>query len=258
MGDRCYVYVHCRESDREVVNDTIYGEGCEGEDETGHDEIPGWCGLGFEECNYAATGPRDELLKRGIPFYGSHCAGGDYGAGAFACDGECMMDVETDHDGFPVARVGDDGNVDANSLATVRRYQVLEARAKAAEVGEYVIAGPRRFDDEADEDDRLYWSNEDGWVVFPDATRFTVAERDALEAMPINHDDELGSEWKPLQPPFVLDGTATWEWRGNQEILFVERNLHHEIDRVRDGDTLYRVDEAVWSKDGTELKVTKL
>ena len=51
--------------------------------------------------NYGLTSAREELLKRGVPFFGRHDSGIEYGPAVFACDGKKHVDCDSDHSGMP-------------------------------------------------------------------------------------------------------------------------------------------------------------
>ena len=72
-----------------------------------------------EEANYAHC----STLPTDIPYHGVHGPGGDYGSGAYACDGKDYAEVETGHGGgFVVDWNEATKRPLTRSLRAVRRY----------------------------------------------------------------------------------------------------------------------------------------
>ena len=105
MGDRCALTVTFREHDRGVVEEVLGPW----DQEDSHPNLPGCIVVWFSEMNYGGCNEREELAKRGIPFFGYHCAGDDYGPLAFAACGSRIDEIMADHLGEPVI------NIDANT-----------------------------------------------------------------------------------------------------------------------------------------------
>lgn len=131
MGDRCFLEMTVRRSDTERVLDLlgIYGEPAPDDaDKEGHGHIE------VGEANYGLPDERERIAKLGIPFVGSHESGSSYGPVCFAAaDGE-MIEVAA-LEGEPVCRVrnGPSGaEPDPDVMKTIRRYFLLERRARAA------------------------------------------------------------------------------------------------------------------------------
>lgn len=72
-----------------------------------------------EEANYAHSG----LMPADIPYHGCHGPGDEYGAGAYACDGQEYAEVETGHTGSYVVDWNEARNRPTpRSLRSIRRY----------------------------------------------------------------------------------------------------------------------------------------
>ena len=124
MGDRCAAYVTCRKVDVPKFRE-------EGFDED-WDEDDGLAHLCNEEANYGGTEALTALAKQGIVFFGHHEAGGNYGPCVFASDGKKYAEATSSEvGGEPVARVGEDGQVNAADVHQAARYFGTLARAKA-------------------------------------------------------------------------------------------------------------------------------
>jgi hypothetical protein len=118
MGDRCYFQLTCLAKDAPLFEPLgFYAE--ENDD--------GTCDMIDQERDAADT---DDLPKD-VPYFGYHGNGGDYGSGVFACDGSEFVECESDHDGYPTARVNGDGEVDEETLRVARSYVQVRARAEA-------------------------------------------------------------------------------------------------------------------------------
>ena len=119
MGDRCAMTVTFHERDRELV------EGLLGpwEQEDACADLPGCTTLWIGEVNYAAYDERDELARRGVPFFGHHGAGDDYGPMTFAaCDGD-LDQIDADHDGKPSVRIDEESGLPTpEAPAQARQY----------------------------------------------------------------------------------------------------------------------------------------
>jgi hypothetical protein len=118
MGDRCYFQLTCLAKDAPLFEPLgFYAE--ESDD--------GTVDMIDLERNEADT----DALPKDVPYFGYHCAGGCYGSGVFACDGSEFARCESDHDGYPTARVNGDGEVDEKTLNEARTYVEVRARAEA-------------------------------------------------------------------------------------------------------------------------------
>jgi len=124
MGDRCAAYVTCRQADTAKFNE-------EGFDEE-NDEGDGLVRLCNDQANYGGTEALTALAKQGLVFFGHHEAGGNYGPCVFASDGKKYAEaISSEVGGEPVARVGEDGRVNAADVHNAARYFGTLARAKA-------------------------------------------------------------------------------------------------------------------------------
>jgi hypothetical protein len=86
--------------------------------------------LHYAEMNYGGCALLDALQERGVPFYGDHGDGGEYGAMRFAFDGNKYGEwYEDAHNGYLTVPVLEDGEVEAESLHAVREFLALEKRA---------------------------------------------------------------------------------------------------------------------------------
>ena len=124
MGDRCAAYVTCRQADVPKFKEEGFDEDC--------DEGDGLVHLCNEEANFGGTEALTALAKHGLAFFGHHEAGGNYGPCVFASDGKKYAEaISSEVGGEPVARVGEDGQVNAADVHQAARYFGTLARAKA-------------------------------------------------------------------------------------------------------------------------------
>ena len=133
MGDRCYMQVTCRRQD--IPEFEALGFHVEFE----HSPDSPIVELIDEEANYAHA----DQLPTDIPFTAWHGAGGNYGDGKIACDGNHYAEVSANQDGF-VVRFDDTTNQPTQeSLDGIRHYlavhkavrdlfQILSARPTQA------------------------------------------------------------------------------------------------------------------------------
>lgn len=64
------------------------------------------------------------------------------------------------------------------------RAEAREENERARQERDFIFGGPEFHEDWMDSDDYpdpLYWSNEDGWVKFSGATRFSQEEKEAFD-----------------------------------------------------------------------------
>ncbi|MCK6440438.1 MAG: hypothetical protein L6Q71_09610 [Planctomycetes bacterium] len=93
---------------------------------------PGVVELCYEQLNYAAHDELTEAAGKGIVFYGSHGAGGDYPAGVFASNGKRFMVCNAvDNCAAPVAAIESDGEPCCQELKDALIYWRLRKRAEA-------------------------------------------------------------------------------------------------------------------------------
>lgn len=116
MGDHCYMQVTCRRQDQPTFEELGF--------HLDFEEAPDCpiVELLDEQANHAHHGD----LPTNVPFLASHGAGGNYGDGKIACDGNRYAEVESGHaGGFVVWWTQRSHRPTAHSLATVRRYLTI-------------------------------------------------------------------------------------------------------------------------------------
>ena len=86
MGDRCYLEITLRRSDLDRFGKHLdAAPGAEWYDHLSEEEdCPGVVTASVHEANYAWFDERAEAARAGIPFYGRHDSGGEYGPYCFA------------------------------------------------------------------------------------------------------------------------------------------------------------------------------
>ena len=113
MGDRCWISLEFRASDKDELHDVLGRETCWGasdlfEDE---DEKDGVVIASAGEANWAWADELDVLAATGIPFTGHHTDGSEYEASSFAaCDGQLFY-ASISHSGDIIAVVDFECNV---------------------------------------------------------------------------------------------------------------------------------------------------
>ncbi|TXT46361.1 MAG: hypothetical protein FD140_4497 [Limisphaerales bacterium] len=112
MGDRCYMQVTCRRED--IPEFEALGFHVEFEQSQDSPIVE----LIDEEANYAHA----DLLPTDIPFTATHGAGGNYGDGKIACDGNHYAEVSANQDGFVVSWDEASNQPAQESLARIRDY----------------------------------------------------------------------------------------------------------------------------------------
>ena len=125
MSDCCNVSLVCREQD--VVRFEMLGFEREEWDNPA-------TGVGVamrgEDMNYGATSALKALATEGIPFTGSHGAGGDYGEMLFASAGGESIWVDHLGDDRPAVGVARDGTIDPPAPKWAMTYYRLDAEAE--------------------------------------------------------------------------------------------------------------------------------
>lgn len=99
MGDRCNIMITLRQEDlarfapflEAQPTDVWWDERCE--------EFPGIVTVSLYDVNYALGDARHKAADEGIPFYGNHSAGDEYGAGAFVSWDGIQHEVPLNHAG---------------------------------------------------------------------------------------------------------------------------------------------------------------
>jgi len=113
MGDRCYMSVTCRKDDAHLFEDLGFI------DEQMPDLPPGIVNLVDEEANYAHCGDMPDT----VPYFGTNSNGWDYGAGEFVCDGDEVFEVSISSDGYPFARLEEDGKIVKDDIKEYKEYR---------------------------------------------------------------------------------------------------------------------------------------
>jgi len=112
MGDRVYVRIRIKASDREAFFRAARADGPDFNKETGdpcegafaedcvadESENDGIVMFGFEEVNYAGACDIDIIASRGVIFEGEHDAGDNYGSYCFVSDGREAHQIEQGYD----------------------------------------------------------------------------------------------------------------------------------------------------------------
>ena len=106
MGDRCYLEMTLRRADLTRLAPHVDAPPDEKWwDEEAEEKDSGLVTVTVHEANYAWTDERREAAEAGIPFFGSHGEGGEYGPYAFASlDGD-LLEVPLSHDGDMILAV---------------------------------------------------------------------------------------------------------------------------------------------------------
>jgi hypothetical protein len=120
MGDRCYMSVTCRRSDKDRFEKLGFRVEFEEDKNTPVIEMID------EEANY---GHCDEMPTN-IPYHGTYGAGSNYGPGSIVCDGRDYEDVPASSDGFVLAWNYRVGLPQLKSILRIRRYLKLERRVQ--------------------------------------------------------------------------------------------------------------------------------
>ena len=117
MGDRCYMQITCRRQD--ISEFEALGFHFEFEQTADSPIVE----LIDEEANYAHA----DQLPTEVPFLASHGAGGNYGDGKIACDGNRYAEVGATSDGFVVAWDEQTNAPSQQSLDNIRHYFAVHA-----------------------------------------------------------------------------------------------------------------------------------
>ena len=141
MSDRCYVSITFAARDAEAVENEMGPSERDAEaveNEMGPSERDVTDGgifhdVGFTGVNYGGDGELRNLTAAGVPFYGRHGAGDEYGACAVAGDGKTYDYHDCVGDGtLAVAFSLATGKPAAGAVEDARRFRRLWLRAKAA------------------------------------------------------------------------------------------------------------------------------
>ena len=128
MNDPCFMEVVCRRIDFERFRKLGFDEFTDPEDLCAYEGRPDL--IRVEDPNAPVAHNGD--MPADIPYFGYHGAGCEYDDMAYACDGAEYAEAERTAGGELMAAVDDSGNVIAASLARVRNYLHVLARARQA------------------------------------------------------------------------------------------------------------------------------
>jgi hypothetical protein len=131
MGDRCYLEITMRKADLPRFAPFAGARADEKwwDNEDDVDRHPDLVTVGVYEANYAWSDQRLAAAKAGVPFYGNHGEGGEYGPYAFAALDSEMLEVEVNGAGYMFIAVDDNLQpVDHDDLKHMREY-VAKLRA---------------------------------------------------------------------------------------------------------------------------------
>lgn len=149
MGDRCYLEMTMRRADLPRFAEHVGAAPAEKwfDAEDAH-ERPELVTLRIYEANHAWYDQRREAAEAGIPFFGSHGEGGEYGPYAFASiDGE-IAEAPLNHDGDLILAV-DENLQPIGDVEDLRAY-VTRVRAVKRLFGLEVGAGAPPADQQAE------------------------------------------------------------------------------------------------------------
>jgi hypothetical protein len=129
MGDRCDVYITLRESQVKAIEAAMNGGfPCEDVFNLREPKNTALVQVIIREKNY---GVGAEDMPSGVPLYGSHTSGDDYGPYRFAWDGEgTFLDVPISVEGHFFAVVEDDGSVRESDIKAIREFVEFEKTVK--------------------------------------------------------------------------------------------------------------------------------
>jgi len=133
MGDRCYLEITLRRSDLDRFGKHLdAAPGAEWYDHLSEEEdCPGVVTASVHEANYAWFDERAEAARAGIPFYGRHDSGDEYGPYCFASWNRKMREAPLDHDGNLSIAVDEDLKP-IGDPSFLRRYIRTLKKVKAA------------------------------------------------------------------------------------------------------------------------------
>lgn len=128
MSDNCYLEITFRKKDQDALGRHLLGESGEFWDDV-HDEDDSWIKVGIWEANYSLFDQRMKAAKAGIPFYGYHAEGGNYGSMLFAAvDGEMFEIFEANR--FPCVRMGPRGKPMRGDVDQAVQYMEAERKCR--------------------------------------------------------------------------------------------------------------------------------
>lgn len=132
MGDWCYLEITMRKADlpkfalhlHEPPDKPWW-------DDEKKDNPPGLATVRVFEANYAWYDEREAAAKAGLPFYGKHGEGGEYGPYAFASSDGGMLETPLDRDGELTMAVDED----LQPLGDIERLRAFVAKRRAVQKG---------------------------------------------------------------------------------------------------------------------------
>lgn len=129
MGDRCYMELWCLRKHAARFEELGFTEQDEmlhlrGDAQSG--PASAFVYMTDEEANYAHGGD----LPEDVPFVATFSAGGSYGPGEIASDGQRMIEVATGHLGGYVVVFDAADNPDPDDLKHIRRFLRLRRRVE--------------------------------------------------------------------------------------------------------------------------------
>ena len=130
MGDRCFIEITMRREDLSRFGAHVHAEpGAEWWDRI-VDDNPDTATVSVLEANYGWYDERVEAASAGIPFYGTHSEGGEYGPYAFASWKGIHREAPLDCDGDMVVPVGEDLKP-LYGLSRIRKYLAVLRKVRA-------------------------------------------------------------------------------------------------------------------------------
>ena len=112
MGDRCYMELTCRKTDKTRFEEIGFTAQVESY------EFPNCLEMVDYEANYAHA----EDMPKDLVYFGSHEGGDGYRPESFACDGTTHLEQATDGGGGFIVMFDNEGDPEANSLADVKTF----------------------------------------------------------------------------------------------------------------------------------------
>jgi hypothetical protein len=131
MSDRCYLMIHVHRDDVKAL--TAILDGGEGDDPSEWDaDDDGVVTIEDIEANYALGNARQLAAEAGIPFYGHHGEGGDFGPYLFASVNGQQIEHETGESGHPVISVHSEngGMIDSDAFEMAKRFLIHRRMAE--------------------------------------------------------------------------------------------------------------------------------
>ena len=131
MGDRCFIEITLRREDLSRFGAHVPATPGEAWWDRITEDNPDTVTVSVYEANYGWYDERDEAAKAGIPFYGTHSEGGEYGPYAFAAWKGTHREAQLDHDGDLMLSIGEDLKP-LHGMASIRKYVATLRKVRAA------------------------------------------------------------------------------------------------------------------------------